>query len=133
MRNLMRLASCHRVNPEIAGSSGAVVEVEQARTVFGKSGVAAGGLVHAFRDRQHGGLTGMEVVEVKVFVTVDVGAEGDARGGVFRRRRELAGANLPFFMGDPPDPSWIDNAKEGCVCLPTEIENARILIAVRGV
>ena len=97
MRDLMRLAGRERVDPEIAGGGRAVVVVEQARAVVREGRMAARRLVHAFGDRQRSGLAGREVVQINVFVAVDVGAEGD----VLAVGRELAAANFPFVVREP--------------------------------
>ena len=95
MRDLMRLAGGQRVNPEIARSGGAVVVVEQARAVLRERGVAAGRLVHAFRERQSGRLAGREVVQIDIIVAVDIGAEGEA----LAVGRKFAAADSPICPG----------------------------------
>ena len=99
MRDLMRLSGRHRVHPEISGSSRAVVVVKQARAVFGEGRVPARRLVHAFWDGQYRGLSSRKIVQVDIFVAVDVGAESN----VLAIRRELAAADFPFVVGEPLD------------------------------
>src|SRR5712691_11942842 len=99
MRDLMRSSGCQRINPKIAGRGGAIVVVKQARTVFGEGGMPACGLVHALWDGQCRGLAGREIVQIDVFIAVDVGAEGD----VLAVRRELSTADFPFVLGQPLD------------------------------
>src|SRR5271156_1795671 len=95
----MRLAACEGVDPEIAGSGGAIVVVEKARAVLGEGRMAAGRLVYAFWNGQGRRLVGGEIVQVDIFIAVDVGAEGDA----LAIGRKFAAANFPFVLGEPLD------------------------------
>src|SRR5258708_1690913 len=128
MRDLMRLAGSDVIDPEIAGSGGAVVVVEQARAVFSEGGTPARRLVHAFRDGQSGRLAGREIVQVDVFIAIDVGAEGE----VLAVRRELAAADFPFVFREPLDWSLVKYSCDGGTFV-TEVEKADVVVPVRSV
>src|SRR3954471_9192794 len=85
------------VDPEIARGSRSVVIVEKAGSVGAESGVAAGGLIHAFGNRKLRQCASCDLLQVNVFVAVDVRAEGDA----LAIGRELVAADFPIVFGEP--------------------------------
>src|SRR5580693_2527409 len=99
MSDLMRLPGCQGIHPEIARRGGTVVVVEQTLAVFCESSMAAGRLVHSFRNRQRSGFAGREIVQVNVFISVHVRAEGN----MLAVGREFATMDLPFVAREPRD------------------------------
>ena len=92
MRDLVRLPGRHRIHPEIARSGWAIVVVEKARAVFAERVITANRLVHALWDGQCSRFAGDNIVEVDIFIAIDVGAEGD----VLAIGRKFVAANFPF-------------------------------------
>src|SRR3984885_877304 len=99
MGHLVRLSSRQRVHPKIAGSSRAIMVVEQARAVFSEGSIATDRLIYTFGDRQDRGLPACEIVQVDIFVAIDVSAEGD----VLAVGRKLAAAGFPLVFREPLD------------------------------
>src|ERR1700678_4264026 len=97
MRDLMRLAGGQRINPEIAGSGGAVVIVEKTCAVFAECRMATRRLGYAPPNRQGPLFAGGEIALVDIFIAIAVGAEGD----VLAVEGEFAAANFRLVFGEP--------------------------------
>src|ERR1019366_757049 len=106
MRNLQRLARGKVVDPQISRSSRPVVVIEQPLPVRTERGMPAPRFVHAFRDWKNGRLSRRQIMQVDVFVSVDIGTERNA----LAVGRELASANLPLVFGEPLDPASLNSS-----------------------
>src|ERR1700722_20781913 len=117
MRDLLRLAGCNVIDPEIARRSRAVVVVEQTLSIIGESGVASSRLVQAFRQRKRAGFSRGEVAQIDFFVAIYIGGESD----VLALGRKFATANFPFVVGEPGN----------LFC--RDVEQADVVVSVRGI
>ena len=117
IRDLLRLAVGHGIDPDIVGRRRTVVVVEQARAVASEGGFRAAQMVYAFGQRQGSGLSGSEIVHVDVGVAVDVGGPGNG----FAVGREIAAFDFPFVLGEPVD------------FLGRDVEQADVVVAIAGV
>ena len=66
-------------------------------------------------------------MQINVFITVDVCAEGD----VLTVRRELAATDFPFIFGKPFDRSGIDVSS--LCALHADLKNSNVVVTVCGI